>query len=80
MQLWDGRQKATESLPSYGRTSVVLPIWPIPVPPSDVRDTLAKEQFVDALTNSEMRLKVKQSRPTCLNDDVWLAVELEAFY
>ena len=51
-----------------------------PKAPSDVRETLAKEQFVDALVNSEMRLKIKQARPVDLNDAVRHAVELEAFY
>lgn len=51
-----------------------------PSAPADVRETLAKEQFIDALINSEMRLKIKQARPTDLNDAVRHAVELEAFY
>ena len=51
-----------------------------PKAPSDVRETLAKEQFVDALVSSEMRLKIKQARPADLNDAVRHAVELEAFY
>lgn len=37
-----------------------------PKAPSDVRETLAKEQFVDSLVNSEMRLKIKQARPVNL--------------
>ncbi|KAH3857709.1 hypothetical protein DPMN_100321 [Dreissena polymorpha] len=36
--------------------------------PQDVKETLAMEHFVDALVNSEMRLKIKQSRPVDLND------------
>ncbi|KAH3736115.1 hypothetical protein DPMN_042677 [Dreissena polymorpha] len=51
-----------------------------PSAPTEVRETLAKEQFVDALANSDMRLKVKQARPLDLNDAVRHAVELEAFY
>ena len=51
-----------------------------PKAPSDVRETLAKEQFVDSLVNSEMRLKIKQARPVNLNDAVRHSVELEAFY
>ena len=51
-----------------------------PKAPSDVKETLAKEQFIDALVNSEMRLKIKQARPVDLNDAVRHAVELEAFY
>ena len=44
-----------------------------------MRETLAKEQFIDALVNSDMRLRIKQARPSSLNDAVRHAVELEAF-
>ena len=50
-----------------------------PNAPVDVRETLAKEQFIDSLHNSDMRLRIKQARPTDLNDAVRHAVELEAF-
>ena len=48
--------------------------------PSDVKETLAKEQFMDAVSNYDMRLRIKQARPSDLNDAVRHAVELEAFY
>lgn len=38
---------------------------------------IAKDQFVDALLDFDMRLRIKQSRPKSLNDDVRLAVEIE---
>ena len=38
------------------------------------------EPFLDALINSEMRLKIKQARPVDLNDSIRHAVELESFY
>ena len=44
-----------------------------------MRETLAKEQFIDALKESEMRLRVKQARPMDLNDAIRHAVELDAF-
>ena len=50
-----------------------------PTSPVDVRETLAKEQFIDSLISMDMRLRVKQARPTSLNDSVCHAVELEAF-
>ena len=50
-----------------------------PAAPCDVCETLAKEQFIDGLVDSDMRLRIKQSRPKTLNDAVKLAVELEAF-
>ena len=49
-----------------------------PTAPSDVRETLAKEQFVDSIISSDMRLRIKQARPQSLNEVVRHAVELEA--
>lgn len=45
--------------------------------PGDVRYTMAIEQFVDALMDSNMRLNVKLTRPTNLIDAI--RHELEAF-
>lgn len=45
-----------------------------------VRETLAKERFIDVLINSYMRLGKKQARPTNSNDAVRHAVKLEAYY
>ncbi len=50
-----------------------------PTAPSDVRETLAKEQFMDSLVSSELRIRIKQARPKDLNDAVRHAVELEAY-
>jgi hypothetical protein len=47
--------------------------------PNDVREILAKEQFIDGLASADMRLHVKQARPLNLDDAVRHAVELEAF-
>ena len=80
VQLRECRQKASESMAELGQEIRRLTNLAYPKAPSDVRETLAKEQFVDALVNSEMRLKIKQARPVDLNDAVRHAVELEAFY
>jgi hypothetical protein len=40
---------------------------------------LAKQQFVDALRDPDMRLMIKHARPVDLNDAVCHAVELQAF-
>ena len=50
-----------------------------PTAPNDVRETLAKEQFIDSLIDGDMRLRIKQARPINLNDAIRHAVELEAF-
>ena len=80
VQLRERRQKASETMAELGQDIRRLTNLAYPKAPSDVRETLAKEQFVDALVNSEMRLKIKQARPVDLNDAVRHAVELEAFY
>ncbi|VDI38718.1 Hypothetical predicted protein, partial [Mytilus galloprovincialis] len=73
------RQRASESLPELGQSIRRLSNLAYPTAPFDVRETLGKEQFIDALVDSEMRLRIKQSRPKGLNDAVRLAVELEAY-
>ena len=79
VQLRERRQKATETLPELGQTIRWLTHFAYPTAPIDVRETLAKEQFIDALVDADMRLRIKQARPQTLNDAIRLAVELEAF-
>lgn len=79
VQLRERRQKATETLPELGQTIRRLAHLAYPTAPNDVRETLAKEQFIDALVDADMRLRIKQARPQSLNDAIRLAVELEAF-
>ncbi|MCG7879813.1 MAG: RNase H-like domain-containing protein, partial [Candidatus Thiodiazotropha endolucinida] len=71
--------RASESLTELGQDVWRLTNLAYPTAPSDVRETLAKEQFIDALVSSDMRLRIKQARPTSLNMAVRHAVELEAF-
>ncbi|CAC5373973.1 unnamed protein product [Mytilus coruscus] len=73
------RQKASETLPELGQSVRRLSNLAYPTAPLELRDTLAKEQFLDALVDSEMRLRIKQSRPKGLNKAIRLAVELEAY-
>ena len=80
VQLRDRRQKASETLPQLGQDIRRLTNLAYPNAPAEVRETLAQEQFIDALINSDMRLRIKQVRPASLNDAVRNAVELEAFY
>ncbi|XP_071141135.1 uncharacterized protein [Mytilus edulis] len=78
-QLRERRQKASESLPELGQDIRRLANLSYPTAPNDVRETLAKEQFIDGLMSVNMRLRIKQARPTDLNDAIRNAVELEAF-
>jgi hypothetical protein len=47
-----------------------------PTAPNDIRESLAKEQFIDALIDVDMRLRIKQARPHSLNDAIRHAVEI----
>ncbi|XP_060605005.1 uncharacterized protein LOC132757672 [Ruditapes philippinarum] len=78
-QLRERRQKASESLSDMRQDIRRLTNLAYPSAPSNVKETLAKEQFIDSLVNSDMRLRNKQARPTSLNEAVRHAVELEAF-
>ncbi|CAG2249599.1 unnamed protein product [Mytilus edulis] len=80
VQLKERRQKASESLPELGQAIRRLVNKAYPNAPSEVKETLAREQFLDSLVDSEMRIRIKQSRPENLNQTICLAVELEAFY
>ena len=79
VQLRERKQKASETLSELGQDIRRLTNLAYPTAPSDLRETLAKEQFIDSLVNSDMRLRIKQVRPSSLNDAVRHAVELEAF-
>ena len=80
VQLKARRQRDTECLTELGQDIWRLTNLAYPTAPADVRETLAKEQFIDALVRSDMRLRIKQARPTSLNMAVRHAVELEAFH
>ncbi|CAC5368538.1 unnamed protein product [Mytilus coruscus] len=80
VQLKERRQKASESLPELGQAIRRLVNKAYPNAPSEVKETLAREEFLDSLVDSEMRIRIKQSRPENLNQTRCLAVELEAFY
>ncbi|XP_062579100.1 uncharacterized protein LOC134241021 [Saccostrea cucullata] len=78
-QLRERRQRATETLPELGQSIRRLTSLAYPTAPRDVQETLTKEQFIDALQDADMRLRIKQARPLNLNDAIRHAVELEAF-
>lgn len=78
-QLRSKRQKAGETLPELGQTIRRLTTLAYSTAPADVLETLAKEQFIDALSDGDSRIRIKQCRPKTLNEAVQLAVELETF-
>ena len=78
-QLRERKQKAVETLPELGQDIRRLTNLAYPTATVDLKEILAKEQFIDAIKDSDMRLRIKQARPTDLNDAVRHAVELQAF-
>jgi hypothetical protein len=69
------RQRAVETLPEFGQDVRRLANLAYPTTPNDVRETLAKEQFIDSLIDGDMRLRIKQARPINLNDAIRHAVD-----
>lgn len=72
------RQKG-ESLPEMAQAIQRLVRDAYPNANYNMRETLALENFLDALDDSELRWKVSQSRPRSMSDAVRIAVELEAY-
>jgi hypothetical protein len=80
VQLRERRQRASEQLSELAQDIRRLTNLAYPTAPADVRETLAKEQFIDSLHSTELRICTKQARPISLNDAVQHAVEMDAFY
>jgi hypothetical protein len=72
------RQRAGECLPKLRQVIRRLANLAYPTATAEIRETLFKDQFVDALVDSEMCIRIKQARPRNLNDAIQLDVELEA--
>ena len=68
-----------ETLPelAQGIKRLVARAYPQAVTP--LREVLAMDHFIDALHNSESRLRLKQNKPQNLDEAVCMAIELEAF-
>lgn len=45
-----------------------------------VRETLEREAFIDALVDSDMQLRMKESRPQNLNESIRLEVDPDEHY
>lgn len=80
VQLKERCKRASESLPELGQAIRRLVNKVYVTAPAEVKETLSMEHFLDALVDSEMQIRIKQARPSNLNQAICLAVELEAFY
>lgn len=79
-QLKDRRQRASETLTELGQAIRRLTRLAYPSVQMEVREMLGKEAFINALVDSDMHLRIKQSRPKKFNEAIRLAVELDAYY
>ena len=79
MKLSDRRQKESETLGELGQYIRRLPNLAYPATPADLKETLSKVQFIDAIQGADTRLHIKQARSVNLNDVIRHAVELAAF-
>jgi hypothetical protein len=58
VQLQERRQKAVETLPEPGQAIRRLTNLAYPIASAEIRETLSKDQFVDASPDSEMRIRI----------------------
>ena len=68
-----------ETLPELAQAVRRLTRQAYPEAPQRLQDSLARDHFIDALSDIDMQWRVHQSRPQTLNDALTIAVELEAF-
>lgn len=79
VQLKSRLKKSTETFPELAQSIRRLVARSYPQAPFLLQQTLAKEHFIDALTDSDMRLRIQQSKPHTVDEAVKLSIELEAF-
>ena len=72
-------RKTDESLPALAQDIRKLVRFSNPTAPADIRETLAKDCFLDALNDKEIELAVFQSQARGLHEALRVAVEFEAF-
>lgn len=68
-----------ESLPEMSEDIERLSRLAYPDAPPTLRDVLARDQFMDALPDEDIRLRIKQERPQTLRKALEMALELESF-
>ncbi|CAB4034070.1 Hypothetical predicted protein [Paramuricea clavata] len=66
MKLRNRVRRRDETLPELAEDIERLTRLAYPEAPIEVLETLTKDQFIDALNDNEMRLRVAQTRPTTL--------------
>lgn len=67
-----------EPLPELAHAVEKLGHLAYPSAPADFREVLIRDQFIDALDNTETKIAVKQSRPASLREALACALEVES--
>ena len=73
------RRKNDETLPELAQSLRRLAKSAYPDAPYEVQDSLAKDQFLDAINDANLRWQIFQMRPKTLDNALESAVEIEAF-
>ena len=79
IKLKNRTRKREESLAELAEEMERLARLAYPEAPPEMLELLAKDQFIDALADGDMRLRMRQSRPKSLREALQTALELEAF-
>ena len=79
MKLRNRVRRRDETLPELAEDIKRLARLAYPEAPIEVLETLTKDQFIDALYDDEIRLRVAQARPTTLRAALGIALEIESF-
>ncbi|XP_056016852.1 uncharacterized protein LOC125676529 [Ostrea edulis] len=79
VQLKNLVRKRDRSLPELAQYIKRLSRKAYPNAPRDLLETLCLGHFIDALTDSDMRLRIQQAHPKTIDDAKKLSVELDAF-
>ena len=72
-------EKKGETLPELGQTIQRLVSLAYPGCPPDIRDRLAKDHFLGALQDENLKLEIWRHHPSSLQEAIRVGVEWEAF-
>ena len=80
VQLKNRRRKPGEKLDELAQSILKLARNAFPHAPNEWRETAVKDQFIEDLTDADLRRQVYSMFPKTLHDALAGAVQLEAFY
>ena len=78
-QLKSRVRRFCESLPELSQAITRLVLRAYPQATVELREIMAMDYFIDALQDGDIRLRLKQGKPTSVTEAVNMAIELEAF-